>query len=159
MTQITRSKWFIVSFAVLLAANVILLFMLFRKTEKPVERRPTAFAQMVRGLGLDSAQQLIFKQRKDSFMKSMKPVWDDIRKSKYDLYLQLQDENTPDSVIERLTAVIGQKTMVSEEMQFKHFRELRNVCTVEQQARFDTLIPPLISRYRHKPQSKTAVGQ
>ena len=64
MTQITRSKWFVVSFAILLAANIILLFMLFRKSDKPAEKKPTAFTQMVRDLRLDSAQQLIFKQRK-----------------------------------------------------------------------------------------------
>ena len=155
MTQITRSKWFVVSFAILLASNVILLFMLFRKSDKPVEKKPTAFTQMVRDLRLDSAQQLIFKQRKDSFMKSMKPIWDDIRKSKYDLYQQLQDVNTPDSVIQRLSSVIGQKTMLSEGMQYKHFRELRTLCTAEQQVRFDTIVPQMLSRYRNRPQSRT----
>ena len=155
MTQITRSKWFVVSFAILLATNIILLFMLFRKSDKPVEKKPTAFTQMVRDLRLDSAQQLIFKQRKDSFMKSMKPVWDDIRKSKYDLYKQLEDVNTPDSVIQRLTTAIGQKTMLTEQMQYQHFRELRTLCTAEQQARFDTLVPQLLSRYRNRPQSRT----
>jgi hypothetical protein len=111
---------------------------------------------MVRDLQLDSAQQLIFRQRKDSFMKSMKPLWEDIRKSKYELYRQLQDVNTPDSVIHLLTLVIGEKTVISEEMQFKHFRELRTVCTPEQQARFDTLVPQMTSRYRNRPQSRTS---
>lgn len=157
MTQITRSKWFVVSFAILLASNIILLFMLFRKSDKPVEKKPTTFTQMVRDLRLDSAQQLIFKQRKDSFMKSMKPLWDDIRKSKYDLYRQLQDVNTQDSVIQQLTTVIGQKTVLSEKMQYQHFRELRMICTAEQQARFDTLVPQLLSRYRNKPQSRSTV--
>jgi protein CpxP len=154
MTTITRSKWFIVSFAVLLAANVILLSLLFRKSDKPVEKKPTAFNQMVRELGLDSTQQLIFKQRKDSFMKSMKPLWDDIRKSKYELYRQLQDVNTSDSVIRRLVDSIGIKTVLSEEKQYRHFKELRTVCTAEQQSRFDTLVPQLISRYRNRPQAK-----
>lgn len=131
----------------------MLLFMLFRKPDKPIEKKPTMFSQMVAGLMLDSSQQLVFKQRKDSFMKSMKPLWEDIRKSKYELYKQLQDVNTPDSVIQRLTSDIGQKTRMSEEMQYKHFRELRTLCTAAQQQRFDTLLPPLISRYRVKPQS------
>jgi Spy/CpxP family protein refolding chaperone len=156
MTQITRSKWFVVSFVVMLATNVVLLFMLFRNTDSAVEKRGSTFSQMVRDLQLDSAQQLIFRQRKDSFMKSMKPLWEDIRKSKYELYRQLQDVNTPDSVIHLLTLVIGEKTVISEEMQFKHFRELRTVCTPEQQARFDTLVPQMTSRYRNRPQSRTS---
>ena len=155
MTQITRSKWFVVSFAVMLATNVVLLFMLFRNAEKPAEKRGSTFTQMVRDLRLDSAQQRIFRQRKDSFMKSMKPLWEDIRKSKYELYRQLQDVNTPDSVIHRLTLVIGEKTVLSEEMQFKHFKELRSVCTAEQQVRFDTIVPQMTSRYRHRPQTRT----
>lgn len=156
MTQITRSKWFVVSFAILLATNSILLFMLFRKSDKPVEKKPTVFTQMVKGLDLDSAQQLIFKQRKDSFMKSMKPLWDDIRRSKYELYCQLQDVNAPDSVVRRLADSIGIKTMISEEKQYRHFKELRMLCNAEQQRRFDTLVPQLISRYRKKPQSPSA---
>lgn len=156
MTQNTRSKWFVVSFAIMLATNIVLLFLLFRNTEKPVERKPSSFAQMVRDLQLDSAQQLVFRQRKDSFMKSMKPLWEDIRKSKYELYRQLQDVNTPDSTIHRLALVIGEKTVISEEKQFEHFKELRTVCTAEQQARFDTLVPQMTSRYRNRPQSKVA---
>jgi hypothetical protein len=154
MTQIARSKWFVVSFAVMLAANIILLFMLFRKNEKPVERKPTAFSQMMKDLQLDTTQQQVFRQRKDSFMKSMKPFWEDIRKSKYELYRQLLDPGTPDSMIDRLSSVIGEKTKLSEEMQFKHFRELRTICLPAQQQRFDTIVPQMMSRYRNKSQSR-----
>ena len=152
MTQITRSKWFVISFAVLLVSNIILVVMLFRNEEKPEEKRGTAFSQMVTELQLDTTQQQIFKQRKDSFMKTMKPLWEDIRKSKYEMYLHLQQADTPDSVMHRLAVVIGEKTTMSEEQQYRHFRELRMVCTPEQRVRFDTLVPQLISRYRNRKQ-------
>ena len=89
-------------------------------------------------------------------MKTMKPLWDDIRKSKYELYRQLQDERTSDSVIRRLADSIGLKTMISEEKQYRHFKELRTLCTADQQRRFDTLVPQLMSRYRKKPQATSS---
>lgn len=154
MTQITRSKWFVVSFGIMLAVNIVLLVMLFRKPEKNAQKKPTPFVQMMRDLQLDSTQQQVFRQRKDSFMKSMKPLWEDIRKSKYEFYRQLQDVNTPDSVIHRLAGMIGEKTRLSEEMQYRHFRELRLVCRPSQQPRFDTIVPQMMSRYRNKTQSR-----
>jgi hypothetical protein len=68
------------------------------------------------------------------------------------MYLHLQQADTPDSVIHRLAVVIGEKTTMSEERQYRHFRELRMVCTPEQRVRFDTLVPQLISRYRNRKQ-------
>ena len=152
MTQITRSKWFVISFAVILVSNIVMVVMLFRNTEKPAEKKVSTFSQMVTDLQLDTIQHQIFRQRKDSFMKSMKPLWDDIRKSKYEMYLRLQHADTPDSVIHSLAIMIGEKTAVSEEMQYRHFRELRMVCTADQQVRFDTLVPQLMSRYRNRKQ-------
>ena len=158
MTQITRSKWFVISFAVLLVSNIVMVVMLFRNTEKPAEKKVSTFSQMVTDLQLDTIQHQIFRQRKDSFMKSMKPLWDDIRRSKNEMYLQLQRADTPDSVIHRLAVVIGEKTSVSEEMQYRHFRELRMVCNADQQARFDTLVPQLMSRYRNRKQPTPSHG-
>jgi hypothetical protein len=155
MSTMTRSKWFLISFAILLVANVVLLFMVFnRPSAQSADKRLSPSGQMIRDLALDSTQQILFKQQKDSFFKDMKPLWEDIRMSKFELYRLVGDTTASDSTIERLAYVIGVKTSISEAKQFKHFRHLRMLCTPEQQVRFDTLIPQLMSKYGSKARQK-----
>ena len=155
MSTMTRSKWFLISFAILLVANVVLLFMVFNKpSAQPSEKRLSPSTQMIRDLALDSTQQILFRQQKDSFFKDMKPLWEDIRKSKFELYQLLGDSTAADSTIERIASVIGIKTSISEAKQYRHFRYLRTLCTPDQQVRFDTLIPQLMSKYGSRARQK-----
>lgn len=154
MSTLTRSKWFLVSFAILLVTNIVLLYLVFRKPAQPAEKRIGPSAQMIRDLDLDSTQQKLFRQQKDSFFKDMKPLWEDIRRSKYELYQLLGDSTVSDTMIARFAGVIGEKTSTSEIKQYMHFRYLRTLCTPQQQQKFDTLIPQLMSKYGSRARQK-----
>jgi Spy/CpxP family protein refolding chaperone len=73
-------------------------------------------------------------------------VWEDIRKAKDSFYSQIRNSSVTEAEIEALTAGIAEKNRIADEMMFRHFRELRNLCTPEQQQKFDTLVPRMLSR-------------
>jgi Spy/CpxP family protein refolding chaperone len=76
----------------------------------------------------------------------MEPVWEDIRKAKDSFYRQVNNAAITDADINELSARIAGKNKIADEMMFRHFRELRKLCTPEQQQKFDTLVPRMLSR-------------
>jgi Spy/CpxP family protein refolding chaperone len=147
MNMITNKKWVLLLLAVLLMVNIGLMLSFYFFGKKPVDgRKIPETPSLYRQLDLTKEQEQLFRKRKESYLKDMKPVWDDIRQSKDSLYKRLSDPSTDDSTINALTTVIAQKTMRSEEILFGHFRELRKLCTPSQQVAFDTLVPQMLSR-------------
>jgi len=147
MNMITNKKWVLVLLAVLLMVNIGLMLSFYFFGIKPFDGRKTPETHsLYRQLDLSEEQELMFRNRKELYLKDMKPLWDDIRKSKDSLYKCLSDPDTDDSTIRAFTAVIAQKTMRSEEILFGHFRELRKLCSSSQQAAFDTLVPQMLSK-------------
>jgi len=147
MSMLARSKWLLFLLGFLLIANMALLLYIFVFGKgKQESRSESPSSYLTKELKLTQAQEARFREMKDDYMKSMRPVWDDIRKSKDSLYTYLNDAEVPDSTVSVLTARIAEKNRRSDEMQFRHFRELRKICTPTQQTTFDTLIPRMISR-------------
>lgn len=147
MNVISRNKWLLFLLGILLLANILLLLYIFvfGKGGQDVRSGNTS-SYVTKKLNLSVEQEARFKEMKEAYLKTMRPLWDDIRRSKDSLYTHLGDPMLADSTIIGLTNLIAENNRKSDEQQFRHFRELRKLCTPAQQATFDTLIPRMLSR-------------
>jgi Spy/CpxP family protein refolding chaperone len=147
MKAITRNKWFLALLGVLLLGNIALLlsFLVFGERQ-PAKPKQEERSYLARELKLDAAQEKQFKENKEKFFAEMEPVWEDIRKTKDSFYRQVNNNALTDAEIADWAKRIAEKSRISDERVFRHFRELRNYITPEQQAKFDTLVPRMMTR-------------
>ena len=150
MNIVTKNKWFLFLLGFLLLANVALLlsFFVFGEKSDPgeVKKSGQSPGYLSRELVLTQEQELLFKEKKEEHFKRIKPLWEEIRKTKDTLYRQLSNPDFNDSAVNAITSRLAAKNKLSDEMLFNHFRELRKLCSDEQKAKFDTLIPQMMTR-------------
>jgi hypothetical protein len=151
MISKAKYRWMILLVLVLLVSNIVLAFFLFSKGKKPDYKKQAEERAMsvYKEIGLDSLQIDSFKASKDAFLKEMKPMWGDLRNLKDSLYRSLPI-NPDDSSIVALLDSIAAKSRENERRAFAHFHHLRNMCTVDQQTRFDTIMPKFLNRNRSR---------
>lgn len=151
MKTITRNKWFLFLLGFLFLANIALLLSFFVFGERSGEEKSIRSVQSNKGylakeLQLTKEQDAEFNKMKEEHFKKMKPLWEEIRKTKDSLFRQMNNPAMDDSAISAYTERIAAKNKLADEMMFRHFRELRKHCTPEQQQKFDTLVPQMLTR-------------
>ncbi len=149
MNNITKNKWFLFLLGFLLIANITLLLSFFVFGEKqPSTKTPQTPAAgfLSTELGFSEQQKAEHKALKETHLKNIKPLWDEIRKTKDSLYSQINNPSFDDNSLNALTTRLAEKNKLSDEMMFRHFRELRKILTPEQQVKYDTLVPQMMNR-------------
>jgi Spy/CpxP family protein refolding chaperone len=151
MNAITKNKWFLFLLGFLFLANIALLLSFFVFGERSGSFKDTRSSQQGSGylskeLQLSKAQDSAFSKMKEEHFKTMKPLWTEIKQTKDSLFRQMNNPNLDDSAISAFTDRIAAKNKIADELMFRHFRELRKLCTPEQQQKFDTLIPQMFNR-------------
>jgi hypothetical protein len=136
---------------ILVASNILLGYLLMQSGNRAVERKRKGndVSAWYAEVGLEQAQIDTFKILKEEYFKDMKPLWGDIRQLKDSLYRQL-DKSPEDSSAQNILLMISKKNLEVESRTYLHFTKLRKFCTPAQQARFDTIIPRMISRAGRK---------
>ncbi|MGL6268878.1 MAG: Spy/CpxP family protein refolding chaperone [Chitinophagaceae bacterium] len=155
MNTITKNKWFLFLLGFLFLANIALLLSFFVFGEKGSSYKDSHSGQQGSGslskeLLLSKEQENTFSKIKEDHFKVMKPLWAEIRKTKDSLYRQLNNPAMEDSSISAFTERIAAKNKIADELMFRHFQELRKVCTPAQQQKFDTLIPQMFNRWGNR---------
>jgi len=148
----TKYKWMLFLVLILLISNMVLAFFLFFGNNKKQWKRdsPDEWAMKIYNeIGLDANQIKVFKEEKDSFFSTMRPVWNENKQAKERLYNNLAINPTDSSVI-LLLEQIKSTNHYSDSFTFIHFQKLRALCTDEQKIRFDTIMPKLITRPRNR---------
>jgi periplasmic protein CpxP/Spy len=151
MNTITKNKWFLFLLGFLFLANIALLLSFFVFGERSGSYKDTRNSQPGSGylskeLLLSKEQDSAFAKMKEEHFKTMKPLWAEIRQTKDSLFRQMNNPNLDDTAISAFTERIAAKNKVADELMFRHFRELRKLCTPEQQQKLDTLIPQMLNR-------------
>ncbi len=136
---------------ILVASNILLGYLLMQSGNQPVEKKKKAndVSAWYAEVGLEQNQIDTFKILKEEYFKDMKPLWSDIRQLKDSLYRQLE-KSPEDSSAQNILLMISKKNLEVESRTYLHFTKLRKFCTPAQQARFDTIIPRMISRAGRK---------
>ena len=108
-------------------------------------------------VGFDSIQMKRYQQLKEEHKAKIKPLFEDIHATKMRFYQYLQ-QPADDSVINNAAIAIGEKQKAIDLQIFRHFNELRTVCTPQQQPRFDSLIQRAVNKmtmpFRKRPDRK-----
>ena len=105
---------------------------------------------MKRELGLSDEQSKQFNNKKESFMNTMKPRWEQVNQLKDSLYRHLGDEQVPDPVVNYYTTKWMEKTRENDQLLFHHFRDLRKYCKQDQLQKFDTIVSKMVTRRYRK---------
>ncbi|MES1215252.1 MAG: hypothetical protein ABUT20_07040 [Bacteroidota bacterium] len=135
----------------LLLANVAMLayFLWLKQPDKPA--RPLGasdrFAEALKkDVGFTDAQVAQYKQLKDAKWDKIKTRFDDLRKAKDDFFHLIGEENINDSVLNSAADSIAQRQKSLDLQAFIHLKELRKVCTTEQQPKYDSLVQRIFHR-------------
>lgn len=99
---------------------------------------------LLNGIGFSAEQ----KKQADAFWedhrKIMGQLFDDIEQSKVQFFILLIDSTATDSTLNSAVERVADKQKEIELRSYARFKNLRALCTQEQQARFDSLYPGVI---------------
>lgn len=143
MKALTSNKWVLLLVIFLVLSNLALVFFAFSNS---VQKKNHQEDWMKKELGLSDEQSSQFKEKKESFMTSMKPRWEQVNILKDSLYRHLGDEQVPDSLVNYYTSKWMEKTRENDQLLFHHFRDLRKICNKDQLPKYDTIVSKMVTR-------------
>jgi periplasmic protein CpxP/Spy len=147
MSNPSRNRNLIFIIAALLLTNIAVLayFLWIKQPEKrdrSQDNRPKMdmVDRLRDSVGFNDEQVTQFKKLKDEHWATLKPMFDEMRKAKDNLFRLLGDPGANDSVIDKASDVIAEKQKALDLQTFNHFKRVRAICTSEQQAKYDSLV-------------------
>lgn len=147
MRSVLKNKVLVSIIGILLLANIGMLVFLISGMKKPEggnsgEKKsgstPVTFLQHRIGLTQQQVSQL--NEIKDKHHLKLYPLFEDLRITKDQFFLLIKD-SASDAVIDSVATLIGEKEKTLDMQVFRTIREVRSVCTPEQQLKFDSLLP------------------
>jgi periplasmic protein CpxP/Spy len=142
-----RNLW--IAILSLFMLNISTLGWIFFKNKH--ERPPVGPVIIEKSLSFDAKQKEDFEPLKKQHFKDVLPVREGIKKDKDALFSWVKSEKADSTELENHLASLSLKVIQNERNTFKHFREIRDLCTPEQKRIFDEV---LIDRFRKMPPEK-----
>jgi len=151
MASISRNKIYVLLIGLLLLSNLALVaFFVLNKPEKKEMRRDRPGSYMKDALknevGFNENQMTQFELMADQHRQQMRPLFEDISKTKEAFYQMLTKPATQDSLLNSAAKEIGEKQKLIDLKIFMHFQNIRQLCTPAQQPMFDSLIQRVVHR-------------
>jgi len=148
---VSRNKIYVSLIGLLLLSNLALVaFFVMNKPEKREVRREHPGSYMKDALkndvGFTDQQMTEFDKMADQHRQQMRPLFEDIGKTKESFYKMLSQPQTADTVLNQAASQIGDKQKAIDIKIFTHFQNIRQLCTPEQQPAFDSLIQRVVHR-------------
>jgi thiamine biosynthesis lipoprotein ApbE len=140
----------LVIIAVLLLTNVGMLLYFTgsgKKEEKKTLSRAERAAEMMRkDVGFTNDQVEEYKQLRQRRDDEMKDLNANLRAERAKLMELLRQQDVPDSVVMNVARAIGEKTVPVEIAFYQHFKRVKQICTPEQQPRYDSMLMRIMVR-------------
>ena len=149
MTTPTKNKLFIFIIALLLISNIglVVFFMGMNKHDSRDNRGRGEITRVLKEeIGFSETQIKEYEEIRMAHREKMRPLFDSIRIDKESLYNQLYLPEINDSIFNTASSAVGEKQQMIDRHLFNHFRTLRELCTAEQQPKFDTMIKHMVQR-------------
>lgn len=140
-----RNKNLLIIIGVLLLTNIALLaFFLSQKPGKQgtagiKNERPGIGEMLKNEVGFTEDQLAKYKELKEEQRQTIRPMYDDMRKTKESMF-QLLGHPDADSLVKQVTDAIAKKQKALDLQTFSYFRKVRSLCTAEQEPIYDSLI-------------------
>lgn len=147
-----RNKVLGVLVIILLLTNLLLLF--FFVWNKPDDAGRSSnrgkggevMQLLEKQVGFSKQQLDQYKQLKDQHWERMKTSFGDLRAARDNFYKLLNENSVPDSVLTAAADSIGAKQVVIDLQTYRHFREVRGLCTPEQLPHFDSVVQHVMKK-------------
>ena len=140
---------FLVVFLLLTNIAMLLYFTVFNKpAEKGPhgERRGPVSSFLQNEAGFSKAQMDELDSLKKQHRAAIKPLFDDLGKSKDSFYLLIGKSGVSDSLLKAGADEIGKKQAALDMQFYQNFISIRKLCTEQQLAKFDSAMPAIASR-------------
>lgn len=147
MRSVLKNKVLVSIIAILLVANIALLLFLIVGMKKPDPVAPSkpqhaTIPFLQDKIGFNDQQISEFNKLKELHRVKINPLFEDLRVSK-DQYFSLVKDSRSKAYTDSLAALIGEKQRDLDIQLFITVRDIRNLCTPEQQVKFDSLLPKI----------------
>ena len=152
MNNISRNKVLLSIIAILLVADIIILVFLFwvkNPSGKNYHGEHTGLGItefVTKDIGFTTEQLKTFGEMKNAHREKMKPLFENLSKTKEQFYQLMKDQAVADSTLDSAASLIGQKQKELDLQTFSYFKSLRNLCTPDQLSRFDSLFPNILQK-------------
>jgi periplasmic protein CpxP/Spy len=163
MSNESKNKILISIIAILLLANIGMLIF-FEGIKKHGGKDNNDAGKVHSGItdllkkevGFSDTQLAQYKTMRKEHWDKMKPLFDEMNNTKTRFYNLLDDPSVNDSLLNNMADSIGIRQKNIDLQIFHHFKEVGNLCTPEQQPKFDSLVVRVIKRMTtpHKPPTK-----
>lgn len=154
MNAVNKNKWIAALIILLLVANsvTIVLFLTSRKntaSHPPPMQQPFEF--LIKEVGLNTTQAEQYIQMTHTHRDNAEIIREKIKKTKEELYNLIKQPSVNDSMISAYTEQISDEMGQLEKNTFRHFQEVRSICTPAQQKKFDQVINQMIQMIGPRP--------
>lgn len=144
MIKKSSSKPLVFIILILLLSNLALIFF-FVFNNKPHERRfennekGGLYTSLQKDVGFSQPQLDKYAQLRKEQFETLKPYFDEVRKSKQEFYSLMLIDSTSDSLVQSKANLIGTKQNLVDMKMFHYFKQVRNLCTDGQFEKFDSV--------------------
>lgn len=141
---------FLVIFLLLTNIGMLLYFTAFNRGWGPRnshgDRRGPVTAFLQNDAGFSKDQMTMFDSLKKQHRADIKPLFDNLGKSKDNFYQLLGKPAVTDSVLKAAADEIGKNQAALDLQFFQNFINIRKLCTGQQLLKFDSVMPSLASK-------------
>lgn len=148
MSYLRNHKLLLLIIGVLLVANIgLLYFFVLNRPEKPTHKpRPNPLEVVKKEVGFNDQQAGTYDSLRNNQFKNMRPLFEDVTKSKEDFFSLIYNEGVNDSTINAYASRIGEKQMALDLSTYRYFQSIKALCTEEQKPKMDSFIKQIVKR-------------
>ena len=145
-----KNQLLLIIILLLIATNAYLLWYVNR-SETPPEEPKLSRNERLKGwikkdVGFSEAQADEYIELRNLRDSLLKPANAELRAAKMKIITLMNDTLATDSAIDSVMKEIAEKQIAVEKVYLAHFKRMHQLCTPEQQPRFDTLVIKMIRR-------------
>ncbi len=150
MSYFNRHKWWLIAVAVLLIINTatLTIFWMERKGQGLLlgshPKGGDAKAFLIKALALDSLQQVQYLTLIKAHRDGANTIKKELKNAKDALFHLLADSTVNEIVVEQAADRAAAKETELDLLTFKHFQQVRSICTPQQKIKFDTIIESVV---------------
>jgi Spy/CpxP family protein refolding chaperone len=150
-TSKNRSLIFIITVLLLTNIAVLAYFLWYKKPERLPQTNHDKRGQGIErplhdDVGFNDQQMAQYREMRDEQMKAIKPMFDDMRKTKDSLFRMIGNPEANDSIVNSVADAIAQKQKAMDLRMYNHFKRIRSLCTPDQLPKYDSLIQRMMKR-------------
>lgn len=144
MNPSAKNKILIWSVVLLMIVNVAVLIALILSHHKPVDHRGTPADYLIKELGLNAEQQKRLKGLADQHHQQAETIMVKIKDARDSLFGLLQQPTISDSTKNAAADNVAKNLEQLDLLTFDHFKQVRAICTPDQQKKFDKIIQDVL---------------